>query len=128
MGIIIIKSFRQHTVPPSLSLSLNPSLSPYLPAGPWTSLLVGQHRHIHADESIEECYLGVYFISPVVCLVRFGWMFFEIGGNCPYSWYFVWCYIQNLFKTAGNILVKFPSSFFFMRFVSVHTAITVVLR
>ena len=54
------------------------------------------------------------------CLVRLTCIVFVMGGKCPYSWCLVGCCRQNLFNTALNILVQFPSSFFSSRLVSVH--------
>ena len=45
-------------------------------------------------------------------------MVFEMGGRWPYNSCFVRCCLQDLFSTARSILV--PSSFFSIRFVSVH--------
>ena len=45
---------------------------------------------------------------------------FRDGGKCPYSWCLVGCCRQDLFNTALNILVQFPSSFLSSRLVSVH--------
>ncbi len=42
------------------------------------------------------------------------------GGKGPYSWCLVGCCRQDLFITALNMLVLFPSSFFSSRLVSVH--------
>ena len=54
------------------------------------------------------------------CLVRLTCIVFVMGGKCPYSWCLVGCCHQELFNTALNILVQFPSSFLSSRFVSVH--------
>ena len=54
------------------------------------------------------------------CLVRLTCIVFVMGGKCPYSWCLVGCCRQDLFNTALNILVKFLSSFFSSRLVSVH--------
>ena len=47
-------------------------------------------------------------------------MVFELRGKKPYSCCLVRCCFQDLFNIARNILVKFPSSFFSISFVSVH--------
>ena len=43
-----------------------------------------------------------------------------MGGRWLYSWCFVRCCLQELFKIARSTLVKLPSSFFSIRLVSVH--------
>ena len=40
------------------------------------------------------------------CLVRLTRRVFVMGGRWPYSWYFVECCRQDLFKIARNILVS----------------------
>ena len=40
-------------------------------------------------------------------------------GKWPYSYCFVECCFQDLFKTAHSILLLFPSSFFSMQFISI---------
>ena len=47
-------------------------------------------------------------------------MVLEMRGKWPYSCCFVGCCFQDLFNITRSILVRFPSSFFSMRFVSVH--------
>ena len=54
------------------------------------------------------------------CLVRLTWIVFVIGGKWPYSWCFVGCCRQDLFKIARSVLVQLPSSFFSSHLVSVH--------
>ena len=54
------------------------------------------------------------------CLVRLTLIVFVMGGKWPYTCCFVGCYLYDLFNIARNILVLFPSSFFFIRLVSVH--------
>ena len=54
------------------------------------------------------------------CLVRRTFIVFVMRGKCPYSWSLVGCCRQDLFNTALNILVQFPSSLLSSRFVSVH--------
>ena len=39
------------------------------------------------------------------CLVRLTWIVFVMGGRLPYSWCFVGCFLQDLFKIARSILV-----------------------
>ena len=39
------------------------------------------------------------------CLVRLTWIVFVIGGRLPYSWCFVGCCCQDLFRIARSILV-----------------------
>ena len=53
-------------------------------------------------------------------LVRLTCIVFVMGGRWPYSQCLVGCCRQDLFNIALNILVKFPSSFFFSRLVSVQ--------
>ena len=53
------------------------------------------------------------------CLIRLTWIVLGIGSKWPYST----CFdggLQDLFNNARSILVKFPSSFFSIRLVSVH--------
>ena len=38
-------------------------------------------------------------------LIRLTWIVFVMGGRWQYSWYFVGCYRQDLFKIARSILV-----------------------
>ena len=45
---------------------------------------------------------------------------FRDGGRWPYSCCFVGCCLRDLLNIARSILVKLPSSFFLIRFVSVH--------
>ena len=53
------------------------------------------------------------------CLVRLTWMVFVMWGRWPYRC-FVWCWCQDLFNIARNILVLLPPSFFSSRFASVQ--------
>ena len=39
------------------------------------------------------------------CLVRLTWIVFMMGSRWPYSWCFVGCCLQDLFKIARSILV-----------------------
>ena len=63
---------------------------------------------------------SLFFQLCPTCLIHLIWMIFKMGGRCPYSCYFVKCCFQDLFNIALSILVQFPSSFFSIRFVSVH--------
>ena len=54
------------------------------------------------------------------CLVRLILIVFVMGGRWPYSCCFVGCCALDLFRIARSILVELPSSFFSIRFVSVH--------
>ena len=54
------------------------------------------------------------------CLVRLTLIVFVMRCRWPYSWCFVGCCLQGLFKIAPSILVLLPSSFFSIRLVSVH--------
>ena len=74
---------------------------------------------VHAKGSTEECCLWVLQQCPV-SLVRLTLIVFVMGGNWPYSYCFVGCYLQDLFNVAHIILVLFLSSFFFIRLVSAH--------
>ena len=56
----------------------------------------------------------------LACLARLVWMVFEKDGSCSYSCCFVGCWLQYLFNTARSILVQLPSSFRYIRLVSVH--------
>ena len=47
-------------------------------------------------------------------------MVLEMGDKWPYNCYFMGCCFQDLFNIGHSILVQFPSSFFFMRFISVY--------
>ena len=53
------------------------------------------------------------------CLACLTWVICEMGGKWPYRCTFVGCCFQDLFKIARSIFMWFPSSFFFIRFVSV---------
>ena len=64
--------------------------------------------------------LSLLFQRYPACLVRLTWMVLGIEGKWPYSCYFVECCFPDLFNTARSILVKFPSSFFSMRFLTDH--------
>ena len=55
-----------------------------------------------------------------VCLVRLILMVLDMGDRWPYSSCFVECCFLDLLNMTRGILVKFPSSFFSVRFVSVH--------
>ena len=48
------------------------------------------------------------------------WMVSEMGDKWPYSYFFVECGFQDLFKIARSILVWSLSSFFSISFVSFH--------
>ena len=54
------------------------------------------------------------------CLVRLILIVFVIGGSWLYSSCFVGCCLQDEFNIVHSILVWLPSSFFSIRFVSVH--------
>ena len=41
----------------------------------------------------------------LVCLIRLTWIVFVMGDRWPYSWCFVGCGLQDLFKIARSILV-----------------------
>ena len=41
----------------------------------------------------------------LACLVRLTWIVFVMGGRWPYSWGFVGCCLQDLFKISRSILV-----------------------
>ena len=47
-------------------------------------------------------------------------MVLEMGGEWPYSCYFVGCCFLDLFSVAPSILVQFASSLLSIRLVSVH--------
>ena len=54
------------------------------------------------------------------CFVHLTRMVFEMGSMWPYSYCFLGCCLKDLFKRAHSNLVWFPSSLFFMHFVSIH--------
>ena len=54
------------------------------------------------------------------CLVHLTLTVFVMGGKWPYSCCFGGCCLLDLFNIACSILICFPSSFFFIRLVSVH--------
>ena len=54
------------------------------------------------------------------CLIRITWIVFVMGGKWPYSPCFVGCCLRDLFNIASSSLMKFPSSFFSIRLVSVN--------
>ena len=53
-------------------------------------------------------------------LIRLISMVLKMGGCWPYNCFFVGCCIQDLFNIPRRILVQLPSSFFLIRFVSIH--------
>ena len=130
---IFIKSHWLHRFP-WLSLAIHP-YHLLLPAGlpdnilcPYRAVvskfwLVIQHWHIHVKGFIGESYLWVhpFFSSSVLHMlfVLFGW-FLDIGDRWPYNCCFMRCCFQDLFNIAHGILVQFLSSFFSIRFVSIH--------
>ena len=57
------------------------------------------------------------FCLSLVCLT---WIVFVMGGRWRYSSCFVGCCLQDLFIITHIILVKLPSSFFSISFVSVN--------
>ena len=74
-------------------------------------------------------YVGVHMITSLMssflllqqcpaCLVCLTWIVFVMGGSWPLSWCLVGCCHQDLFNIS--ILVKFLSSFFSSRLVSVQ--------
>ena len=58
----------------------------------------------------------LFISSCTTCLAHLTWMVCEMRGKWPYSYRFVGCYYQNLFKTTRSILVHFPTRFFSKRF------------
>ena len=50
-------------------------------------------------------------------LVRLSWMVSETEGKWPHYCCFVECCFQDSFKIARNILLQFPSSFFFSLYI-----------
>ena len=54
------------------------------------------------------------------CLLRLIWMILEMGRKWPYSCCLVERCFHDLFSIARSILEQLPSSFFSIRFVSVH--------
>ena len=59
-------------------------------------------------------------LQQPACPVRLIWMVFEMGGRWPFSYCFVGCCFQDLFKMARSILVQLLSSFFSIRLVSIQ--------
>ena len=55
-----------------------------------------------------------------ICLVHLILIVFMMGGRWLYSCCFVGCCLYDLFNIACSILVYLPSSFFSIRFISVH--------
>ena len=85
--------------------------------------LVVLHLCVYAMWSIKERRIWVrlcFFSRCPECLVRLIWMAFEMDDMWPYSCCFVGCCFQDLFNIARSIIVQLPSSFFYMRLVSVH--------
>ena len=130
--------FHHHHVPPariSLTLSRHFSLS---------FIASGRSSGLHSISSQSCCmyvraghpgfprpYVGVHrstsFMSSSLllqqcpaCLVRLTWIVFVMGSRWPYSWCFVGCCLQDLFNSAGSILVSLPSIFFSSCFVHVQ--------
>ena len=56
----------------------------------------------------------------LACLAHFMWMVCEMRGKWPHSCCFVGCHFYYRFKTAHDIFVYFPSSFFSKHFVIVQ--------
>ena len=61
-----------------------------------------------------------FFQQCPTCLVRLILIVLEIGGKWPYSYFFVVCCFQDLFKRASSIVEQYPTSFFSIRFVIVY--------
>ena len=55
-----------------------------------------------------------FVLTSSACLAHLTWMVCVMGGKWLYSCCFTGCCIQDLFKTACNILALLPSSFLFL--------------
>ena len=75
-------------------------------------------ERVHRSTSLMSSFLLLQ--QCLACLARLVWMVFELSVRCPYSCCFVGCCLQDLFNTAGSILVQLLSSFLYVRLVSVH--------
>ena len=120
---MIIIHHHHHVVPPariSLTLSHHSSLS---------FIASGRSSGLHFISSLSCCmyvragcpafawpYGGVHRRTSLMssslllhqcpaCLVHLTLIVFVMGGRWPYSWYFVGCCLQDLFKIARSILV-----------------------
>ena len=51
------------------------------------------------------------------CFVRLTWIVWEMGGKWPNNC----CFVKHCFQAVRKILVKFPSSFFYQRFIQVRS-------
>ena len=49
--------------------------------------------------------LSLFFQQCLECLLCLIWMVLEIGGSWPHSFYFVWCWFQDLFNITRSIFV-----------------------
>ena len=73
-------------------------------------------------------YVGVHrstslMSSPLLlqqCPACLTWIVFVMGGRWPYSWCLVRCCHQDFFDIPRSFLVQLPSSFFFIRFISIQ--------
>ena len=117
---IIIKLWWKHRSPwfsLSLSLSLYLAICPYRP-----SLLRSSLDNIQCPHRVDECKfllvgklcsicVGVHWRTSLmssslllqqcsVCLTHLSWMTSEMGGKLLFSWCFVGCCFQDLFKNS----------------------------
>ena len=130
LGIIIIMSRYQHADP---LLPPNPivycfrqvfrttsriSTEQLYVSSSWSSSFARPCEGVHRRTSLMS--LSLLLQQCSAGLVRLILIVFMMGGRQPYSWCFVGCCLQDVFNIAHSILVQLPSSFFSIRFVSVH--------
>ena len=101
ISLTLSRHYSLSFIPSYRSSGLHPvsshSCSMYVRAG--CPAFVGFHRSASLMSSsllLQQC---------PACLVRLTWIVFVIGGRWPYSWCFVGCCHQDLFKIARSIFV-----------------------
>ena len=76
---------------------------------------------VKGSTGVRHLWVHLYFSGSVLHVWFFlTWIVFMMGGRWLYSCCFVGCCLQNLFNIVHRFLVQLPSSFFSIRFVSVH--------
>ena len=111
-SLLFIDSGRSSGLYPVSSQSYCMYVRAGLPAFAWPCEGVHSRRSLMSSSPLlQQC---------PTCLVRLTSIVFAMRGRCPYSCCFVGCCLQDVFQIARSILVLLPSSFFSIRFVSVH--------
>ena len=65
-------------------------------------ILLDHMRGVHRRTSLMSSCLPLQ--QCTACLVHLAWIVFVMGGRWPYSWFFLGCCPQDLFKIACSIL------------------------